>query len=251
MAVSSAKHAVDTVKNFKPSGGNIAGSALEHFKDVSSEMKGNDRVTALKKAYNNFEFTGGDGINNSENAAEVALESGMEGLGANGAFNAPTVPLDAVVDGGAVTQASAENLDNSHVGDEPETVQDVKKGNKKKPTSKRQAKKAAKQAKKAEEARAQEERITNQIAAKIEQNKAAAKAKPKAPAQPKQRVQAKIREDRKAKAQVKRFFKEKFVDHLPGKSAEERAAMANGMERKIAKLEQRANRLNAKRDPKK
>lgn len=251
LAVSSAKHAVDTAKNFKPSGGNIAGSALKHFKDVSSEMKGNDRVNALKKAYNNFEFTGGDGINNSENAAEVALESGMEGLGANGALNAPTVPLDAVVDGGAVTQASAENLDNSHVGDEPETVQDAKKGNKKKPTSKRQVKKAAKQAKKAEEAREQEERITNQIAAKIEQNKAAAKAKPKAPAQPKQRVQAKIREDRKAKAQVKRFFKEKFVDHLPGKSAEERAAMANGMERKMARLEQRANRLNTKRNPKK
>lgn len=251
LAVSSVKHAVDTVKNFKPSGGNIAGSAFKYFKDVSSEMKGNDRVSAFKKAYNNFEFTGGDGINNSENAAEVALESGMEGLGANGALNAPTVPLDAVVDGGAVTQASAENLDNSHVGDEPETVQDVKKGNKKKPTSKRQAKKAAKQAKKAEEARAQEERITNQIAAKIEQNKAAAKAKPKAPAQPKQRVQAKIREDRKAKAQIKRFFKEKFVDHLPGKSAEERAAMANGMERKMVRLEQRANRLNAQRDPKK
>lgn len=249
LAASSLGHAVDTAKNFKPSGGNLAGSALEHFKDVSSEMKGNDRVNALKKAYNNFEFTGGDGINNSENAAEVALESGMEGLGANGALNAPTVPLDAVVDGGAVTQASAENLDNSHVGDEPETVQDVKKGNKKKPTSKRQAKKAAKQAKKAEEARAQEERITNQIAAKIEQNKAAAKAKPKAPAQPKQRVQAKIREDRKAKAQVKRFFKEKFTDHLPGKSAEERAAMANGMERKMARLEQRANKLNTKRKP--
>lgn len=251
LAVSSAKHAVDTAKNFKPSGGNIAGSALKHFKDVSSEMKGNDRVNALKKAYNNFEFTGGDGINNSENAAEVALESGMEGLGANGALNAPTVPLDAVVDGGAVTQASAENLDKSHVGDEPETVQDAKKGSKKKPTSKRQAKKAAKRAKKAEEARAQEERITNQIAAKIEQNKAAAKAKPKAPAQPKQRVQAKIRDDRKAKAQVKRFFKEKVVDHLPGKSAEERAAMANGMERKMARLEQRANRLNTKRNPKK
>lgn len=249
LAVSSAKHAVDTAKNFKPSGGNIAGSAFKHLKDVSSEMKGNDRVNALKKAYNNFEFVGGDGINNSENAAEVALESGMEGLGANGALNAPAVPLDAVVDGGAVTQASAENLDNSHVGDKPETVQDVKKGNKKKPTSKRQAKKAAKQAKKAEEARAQEERITNQIAAKIEQNKAAAKAKPKAPAQPKQRVQAKIREDRKAKAQVKRFFKEKVVDHLPGKSAEERAAMANGMERKMARLEQRASKLNAKHKP--
>lgn len=251
LTVSSAKHAVDTAKNFKPSGGNIAGSALKHFNDVSSEMKGNDRVNALKKAYNNFEFTGGDGINNSENAAEVALESGMEGLGANGALNAPTVPLDAVVDGGSVTQASAENLDNSHVGDEPETVQDAKKGSKKKPTSKRQAKKAAKQAKKAEEARAQEERIANQIAAKIEQNKAASKAKPKAPAQPKQRVQAKIREDRKAKAQVKRFFKEKVVDHLPGKSAEERAAMANGMERKMARLEQRANRLNTKRKPNK
>lgn len=249
LAVSSAKHAVDTAKNFKPSGGNIAGSALKHFKDVSSEMKGNDRVNALKKAYNNFEFVGGDGINNSENAAEVALESGMDGLGANGALNAPTVPLDAVVDGGAVTQASAENLDNSHVGDKPETVQDVKKGSKKKPTSKRKAKKAAKQAKKAEEARAQEERITNQIAAKIEQNKAAAKAKPKAPAQPKQRVQAKIREDRKAKAQVKRFFKEKVVDHLPGKSAEERAAMANGMERKMARLEKRASKLNAKHKP--
>lgn len=251
LAAGSLGHAVDTVKNFKPSGGNIAGSAFRHFNDVSREMKGNDRVSALKKAYNNFEFTGGDGINNSENAAEVALESGMEGLGANGALNAPTVPLDAVVDGGAVTQASAENLDNSHVDAKPETVQDVKKGDKKKPTSKRQAKKAAKQAKKAEEARAQEERISNQIAAKIEQNKAAAKAKPKAPAQPKQRVQAKIREDRKAKAQVKRFFKEKFVDHLPGKSAEERAAMANGMERKIARLEQRANRLNTKRNPKK
>lgn len=249
LAVSSAKHAVDTAKNFKPSGGNIAGSALKHFKDVSSEMKVNDRVNALKKAYNNFEFTGGDGINNSENAAEVALESGMEGLGANGALNAPTVPIDAVVDGGAVTQASAENLDNSHVDAKPETVQDAKKDSNKKPTSKRQAKKAAKQAKKAEEARAQEERITNQIAAKIEQNKAAAKAKPKAPAQPKQRVQAKIREDRKAKAQVKRFFNEKVTDHLPGKSAEERAAMANGMERKMARLEQRANKFNAKRKP--
>lgn len=249
LAASSLGHAVDTVKNFKPTGGNIAGSVFKHLKDTSAEMKGNDRVNALKKAYNNFEFTGGDGINNSENAAEVALESGMEGLGANGALNAPTVPLDAVVDGGAVTQASAENLDNSHVDVKPETVQDVKKGSKKKPTSKRQAKKAAKQAKKAEEARAQEERITNQIAAKIEQNKAAAKAKPKAPAQPKQRVQAKIRDDRKAKAQVKRFFKEKFVDHLPGKSAEERAAMANGMERKLARLEQRANKLNAKRKP--
>lgn len=251
LAVSSAKHAVDTAKNFKPSGGNIAGSALKHFKDVSSEMKGNDRVNALKKAYNNFEFTGGDGINNSENAAEVALESGMEGLGANGALNAPTVPLDAVVDGGAVTQASAENLDNSHVGDEPETVQNAKKGNKKKPTSKRQAKKAAKQAKKAEEAAAREQRIIDSVADKIEKNKAAAKAKPKAPTQPKQRVQAKIREDRKAKAQVKRFFKEKVVDHLPGKSAEERAAMANGMERKMARLEQRANRFNTKRNPKK
>ena len=249
LAASSLGHAVDTVKNFRPTGGNIAGSVFKHLKDTSAEMKGNDRVSALKKAYNNFEFTDGDGINNSENAAEVALESGMEGLGANGALNAPTVPLDAVVDGGAVTQASAENLDNSHVGDEPETVQDAKKGNKKKPTSKRQAKKAAKRAKKAEEARAQEERITNQIAAKIEQNKAAAKAKPKAPAQPKQRVQAKIREDRKAKAQVKRFFKEKVVDHLPGKSAEERAAMANGMERKLARLEKRASKLNAKHKP--
>ena len=249
LAASSLGHAVDTAKNFKPTGGNIAGSAFKHLKDTSAEMKGNDRVNALKKAYNNFEFVGGDGINNSENAAEVALESGMGGLGANGALNAPTVPLDAVVDGGSVTQASAENLDNSHVGDKPETVQDVKKGDKKKPTSKRQAKKAAKQAKKAEEARAQEERITNQIAAKIEQNKAASKAKPKAPAQPKQRVQAKIREDRKAKAQVKRFFKERVVDHLPGKSAEERAAMANGMERKMARLEKRASKLNAKHKP--
>lgn len=251
LAVSSAKHAVDTAKNFKPSGGNIAGSALKHFKDVSSEMKGNDRVNAFKKAYNNFEFTGGDGINNSENAAEVALEDGMEGLGANGALNAPTVPLDAVVDGGAVTQASAENLDNSRVDAKPETVQDVKKGNKKKPRSKRQSLKAAKQAKEAEEAAAREQRIIDSVADKIEKNKAAAKAKPKAPAQPKQRVQAKIREDRKAKAQVKRFFKEKVVDHLPGKSAEERAAMANGMERKMARLEQRANRLNTKRNPKK
>ena len=251
LAVSSAKHAVDTAKNFKPSGGNIAGSALKHFKDVSSEMKGNDRVNALKKAYNNFEFVGGDGINNSENAAEVALESGMEGLGANGALNAPTVPLDAVVDGGAITQASAENLDNSHVGDKPETVQDVKKGNKKKPTSKRQAKKAAKQAKEAEEAAAREQRIIDSVADKIEKNKAAAKAKPKAPAQPKQRVQAKIRDDRKFGAQVKRAWKEKVTDHLPGKSAEERAAMANGMERKMARLEQRANRLNTKRNPKK
>ena len=251
LAASSLGHAVDTAKNFKPTGGNIAGSVFKHLKDTSAEMKGNDRVNALKKAYNNFEFTGGDGINNSENAAEVALESGMDGLGANGALNAPTVPLDAVVDGGAVTQASAENLDNSHVGDEPETVQDVKKGNKKKPTSKRKAKKAAKQAKKAEEAAAREQRIIDSVADKIEKNKAAAKAKPKAPAQPKQRVQAKIREDRKAKAQVKRFFKEKFVDHLPGKSAEERAAMANGMERKMARLEQRANRLNTKRNPKK
>lgn len=249
LAASSLGHAVDTAKNFKPSGGNIAGSAFKHFKDVSSEMKGNDRVNALKKAYNNFEFTGGDGINNSENAAEVALESGMEGLGANGALNAPTVPLDAVVDGGAVTQASAENLDNSHVGDKPETVQDVKKGNKKKPTSKRQAKKAAKQAKKAEEAAAREQRIIDSVADKIEKNKAAAKAKPKAPAQPKQRVQAKIREDRKAKAQVKRFFKEKVTDHLPGKSAEERAAMANGMERKMARLEKRASKLNAEHKP--
>ena len=249
LAVSSAKHAVDTAKNFKPSGGNIAGSAFKHFKDVSSEMKGNDRVNALKKAYNNFEFVGGDGINNSENAAEVALESGMEGLGANGALNAPTVPLDAVVDGGAVTQASAENLDNSHVDEKPETVQDVKKGNKKKPRSKRQSLKAAKQAKEAEEAAAREQRIIDSVADKIEKNKAAAKAKPKAPAQPKQRVQAKIREDRKAKAQVKRFFKEKFVDHLPGKSAEERAAMANGMERKMARLEKRASKLNAKRKP--
>lgn len=249
LAVSSAKHAVDTAKNFKPSGGNIAGSAFKHFKDVSSEMKGNDRVNALKKAYNNFEFTGGDGINNSENAAEVALESGLEGLGANGALNAPTVPLDAVVDGGAVTQASAENLDNSHVGDKPETVQDVKKGNKKKPTSKRQAKKAAKRAAKAEEVKASEQRIVNQIAEKIEQNKAASKAKPKTPVEPKKRVQAKIRDDRRAGAQVKRFFKEKVTDHLPGKSAEERAAMANGMERKMARLEKRANKLNAKRKP--
>lgn len=239
LAASSLGHAVDTFKNFKPSGGNIAGSVFKHFKDISAEMKGNDRVHALKKAYNNFEFTDGDGINNSENAADVALESGMDGLGANGALNAPTVPLDAVVDGGAVTQASAENLDNSHVGDKPETVQDVKKGNKKKPTSKRQA----------EEAAAREQRIIDSVADKIEKNKAAAKAKPKAPVQPKQRVQAKIRDDRKAKAQVKRFFKEKVVDHLPGKSAEERAAMANGMERKIARLEQRANKLNAKHKP--
>lgn len=251
LAVSSAKHAVDTAKNFKPSGGNIAGSALKHFKDVSSEMKGNDRVNALKKAYNNFEFVGGDGINNSENAAEVALESGMDGLGANGALNAPTVPLDAVVDGGAVTQASAENLDNSHVDGKPETVQDVKKGNKKKPRSKRQSLKAAKQAKEAEEAAAREQRIIDSVADKIEKNKAAAKAKPKAPAQPKQRVQAKIRDDRKFGAQVKRAWKEKVTDHLPGKSAEERAAMANGMERKMARLEQRANRLNTKRNPKK
>lgn len=249
LAASSLGHAVDTAKNFKPSGGNIAGSALKHFKDVSSEMKGNDRVNALKKAYNNFEFTGGDGINNSENAAEVALEDGMEGLGANGALNAPSVPLDAVVDGGAVTQASAENLDNSHVDAKPETVQDVKKGNKKKPRSKRQSLKAAKQAKEAEEAAAREQRIIDSVADKIEKNKAAAKAKPKAPAQPKQRVQAKIREDRKAKAQVKRFFKEKLVDHLPGKSAEERAAMANGMERKMARLEKRASKLNTKRKP--
>lgn len=251
LTASSLGHAVDTAKNFKPTGGNIAGSAFKHLKDTSAEMKGNDRVNALKKAYNNFEFTGGDGINNSENAAEVALESGMEGLGANGALNAPSVPLDAVVDGGAVTQASAENLDNSHVDGKPETVQNVKKGNKKKPRSKRQSLKAAKQAKEAEEAAAREQRIIDSVADKIKKNKAAAKAKPKAPAQPKQRVQAKIRDDRKAKAQVKRFFKEKVVDHLPGKSAEERAAMANGMERKMARLEQRANRLNTKRKPNK
>lgn len=249
LAASSLGHAVDTVKNFKPTGGNIAVSAFKHLKDTSAEMKGNDRVNALKKAYNNFEFVGGDGINNSENAAEVALEDGMNGLGANGALNAPSVPLDAVVDGGAVTQASAENLDNSHVDAKPETVQDVKKGNKKKPRSKRQSLKAAKQAKKAEEAAAREQRIIDSVADKIEKNKAAAKAKPKAPAQSKQRVQAKIREDRKAKAQVKRFFKEKVVDHLPGKSAEERAAMANGMERKMARLEQRASKLNAKHKP--
>lgn len=249
LAASSLGHAVDTAKNFRPTGGNIAGSAFKHLKDVSGEMKGNDRVNALKKAYNNFEFTGGDGINNSENAAEVALESGMEGLGANGALNAPTVPLDAVVDGGAVTQASAENLDNSHADAKPETVQDVKKGNKKKPTSKRQAKKAAKQAKKDEEAAAREQRIIDSVADKIEKNKAAAKAKPKAPAQPKQRVQAKIRDDRKFGAQVKRAWKEKVTDHLPGKSAEERAAMANGMERKIARLEKRASKLNAERKP--
>lgn len=249
LAASSLGHAVDTVKNFKPSGGNIAGSVFKHLKDTSAEMKGNDRVNALKKAYNNFEFTGGDGINNSENAAEVALESGMEGLGANGALNAPSVPLDAVVDGGAVTQASAENLDNSHVDAKPETVQDVKKGNKKKPRSKRQSLKAAKKAKKAEEAAAREQRIIDSVADKIEKNKAAANAKPKVPAQPKQRVQTKIREDRKAKAQVKRFLKERVVDHLPGKSAEERAAMANGMERKIAKLEKRASKLNAKHKP--
>lgn len=249
LAVSSAKHAVDTAKNFKPSGGNIAGSAFKHFKDTSAEMKGNDRVNALKKAYNNFEFVGGDGINNSENAAEVALESGMEGLGANGALNAPSVPLDAVVDGGAVTQASAENLDNSHVDAKPETVQDVKKGNKKKPRSKRQSLKAAKQAKEAEEAAAREQRIIDSVVDKIEKNKAAAKAKPKAPAQPKQRVQAKIRDDRKFGAQVKRAWKEKVTDHLPGKSAEERAAMANGMERKMARLEKRASKLNAKHKP--
>lgn len=249
LAASSLGHAVDTAKNFKPTGGNLAGSAFKHLKDTSAEMKGNDRVNALKKAYNNFEFTGGDGINNSENAAEVALESGMGGLGANGALNAATVPLDAVVDGAAVTAANAENLENTHVDEKPDTIQDNKKGNKKKPTSKRQAKKAAKQAKKAEEARAQEQRIIDSVADKIEKNKAAAKAKPKAPAQPKQRVQAKIRDDRKAKAQVKRFFKEKFVDHLPGKSAEERAAMANGMERKMARLEKRANKLNTKHKP--
>lgn len=249
LAASSLGHAVDTAKNFKPSGGNIAGSAFKHLKDTSAEMKGNDRVNALKKAYNNFEFVGGDGINNSENAAEVALESGMEGLGANGALNAPTVPLDAVVDGGAVTQASAENLDNSHVDAKPETVQDVKKGNKKKPTSKLQAKKAAKQAKEAEEAAAREQRIIDSVADKIEKNKAAAKAKPKVPAQPKRRVQAKIRDDRKFGAQVKRAWKEKVTDHLPGKSAEERAAMANGMERKMARLEKRASKLNTKRKP--
>lgn len=250
LAASSLGHAVDTAKGFKPTGGNIAGSAFKHLQDTSTEMKGNDRVNALKKAYNNFEFTGEDGIDNSENAAEVALESGMEGLGANGELNAPTAPLDAVVDGGDITQASAENLDNSHVGDEPETVRDAKKGSKKKPTSKRRAKKAAKRAKKAEETAAREQRIIDPVADKIEKNKAAAKAKPKAPAQPKRRVQAKIREDRKVKAQVKRFFKEKFTDHLPGKSAEERATMANGMERKMARLEQRANRLNTKRNPK-
>lgn len=249
LAASSLGHAVDTAKNFKPTGGNIAGSVFKHLKDTSAEMKGNDRVNALKKAYNNFEFVGGDGINNSENAAEVALESGMDGLGANGALNAPSVPLDAVVDGGAVTQASAENLDNSHVDAKPETVQDVKKGNKKKPRSKRQSLKAAKRAKKAEEAAAREQRIIDSVADKIEKNKAAAEAKPKAPAQPKQRVQAKIRDDRKAKAQVKRFFKEKLIDHLPGKSAEERAAMANGMERKMARLEKRASKLNAKHKP--
>lgn len=249
LAASSLGHAVDTVKNFKPTGGNIAGSVFKHLKDTSAEMKGNDRVSALKKAYNNFEFTGGDGINNSENAAEVALESGMEGLGANGALNAPSVPLDAVVDGGAVTQASAENLDNSHVDAKPETVQDVKKGNKKKPRSKRQSLKAAKQAKEAEEAAAREQRIIDSVADKIEKNKAAAKAKPKAPAQPKQRVKAKIRDDRKFGAQVKRAWKEKVTDHLPGKSAEERAAMANGMERKMARLEKRASKLNAKHKP--
>ena len=249
LAASSLGHAVDTVKNFKPTDGNIAGSVFKHLKDTSAEMKGNDRVSALKKAYNNFEFTGGDGINNSENAAEVALESGMEGLGANGALNAPSVPLDAVVDGGAVTQASAENLDNSHVDAKPETVQDVKKGNKKKPRSKRQSLKAAKQAKEAEEAAAREQRIIDSVADKIEKNKAAAKAKPKAPAQPKQRVKAKIRDDRKFGAQVKRAWKEKVTDHLPGKSAEERAAMANGMERKMARLEKRASKLNAKHKP--
>lgn len=233
LAASSAKHAFDTVKNFRPSGGNIAGSAFEYFKDVSTEMKVNDRVNALKKAYKNFEFTDGDGdgINNSENAADVALESGMEGLGANGAFNAPTVPLDAVVDGGAVTQASDENLDNSHVDAESETVQDVEEGGEKKPTS-------------------GEQEIIDSVADKIEKNKAAAKDEPKAPTQPKQRVQSKIREDRKAKAQIKRFLKERVVDRLTGKSAEERAAMANGMERKLARLEQRAIRLNAKRNSK-
>ena len=240
LAASSLGHAVDTAKNFKPTDGNIAGSAFKHLKDTSAEMKGNDRVNALKKAYNNFEFTSGDGINNSENAAEVALESGMDGLGANGALNAPTVPLDAVVDGAAVTAANAENLENTHVEDGVQWIGSPK------DESATETERGDNQDENGKNTVVQD--ISNRVEtlkAKQAQQSQKEPKKPKKPAQPKQRVQAKIREDRKAKAQIKRFFKEKVTDHIPGKSADERKAMANGMERKMARLEKRASKLNA------
>lgn len=108
-------HVGDTIKNFRPTGGNLSDAVSKHLKDTSKIMKSDDRLAAIKKAYGNFEFADGDGgVNNSENAASTALEAGMDGAGANGTMHADDAPLDAVVDGQAAnntTEAVANDAD--------------------------------------------------------------------------------------------------------------------------------------------
>lgn len=245
LAVSSAKHAVDTVKNFKPSGGNIADSAFKHFKDVSNEMKGNDRVNALKKAYNNFEFVGGDGINNSENAAEVALEDGMSGLGANGALNAPNVPLDAVVDGGEISQSSAETLESTHVDEKPETAQDNQKADKtvsqKNGVSKSIEKRMQKQ--KAAQAKAPKKRVPTKIKAKP-MHKATEREFKKFHKENLKRI-----DERLANGTISATQRDEYIKAENAMYSDGLKDYADGMERKIARLEKRASKLNAKRKP--
>lgn len=245
LAASSLGHAVDTVKSFRPSGGNIAGSVFKHLKDTSAEMKGNNRVNALKKAYNNFEFTGGDGINNSENAAEVALEGGMSGLGANGAFNAPSVPLDAVVDGAAVTQAGTEGLESTHVDTKPDTVKQDVKGDKAVVTENGVSESIKKrmQKQKAVQAKAPKKRVPTQIKAKP-MHKATEREFRKFHKENLKRI-----DDRLANGTIDTAQRD---EHIKIENAMYRDGLkdyADGMERKIARLEKRANRLNSKRKP--
>ena len=259
----SMSRAVDTAKNFKPTNGDLAKSAFEHFKDVNTEMKTTDRIEAIKGAYNDFEYPGLDGVNNSQNAAEVAVEGGMNGLGADGAMHNQNVPSDVIVSGNAASQMSDKAIEDKVISDH---VQNLKKqsGGKKSGKQSRKAKKAAKK---------QEQKVLKNIAAKIEKQKAL-NAEQQANAQAQERVQSqkpanggqiRVKEDRKFTSRIKKRI-ENADKRTPGKNfiadvkrgdknayknyRERVKNNADGMQRRLSRLEKRADKLASKKKPK-
>ena len=259
----SMSRAVDTAKNFKPTNGDLAKSAFEHFKDVNTEMKTTDRIEAIKGAYNDFEYPGLDGINNSQNAAEVAVEGGMNGLGADGAMHHQNIPSDAIVSGSAAARMSDEAIEDKVIADH---VQNLKKQSSGKKSGKqnRKAKKAAKR---------QEQKVLKNIAAKIEKQKAL-NAEQQANAQAQERVQSqkpanggqiRVKEDRKFTSRIKKRI-ENADKRTPGKNfiadvkrgdknayknyRERVKNNADGMQRRLSRLEKRADKLASKKKPK-
>ena len=259
----SMSRAVDTAKNFKPTNGDLAKSAFEHFKDVNTEMKTTDRIEAIKGAYNDFEYPGLDGVNNSQNAAEVAVEGGMNGLGADGAMHNQNVPSDVIVSGNAASQMSNKAIEDKVISDH---VQNLKKqsGGKKSGKQSRKAKKAAKK---------QEQKVLKNIATKIEKQKAL-NAEQQANAQAQERVQSqkpanggqiRVKEDRKFTSRIKKRI-ENADKRTPGKNfiadvkrgdknayknyRERVKNNADGMQRRLSRLEKRADKLASKKKPK-